>query len=75
MSTAQHNTCELCCSPKPCIPNRGRLVCSDCSWAEMQDHLKHEGLRIIEDGRETTYRTHDENGMPFCHPRAWSRRS
>ena len=31
-------------------------MCGDCSWAEMQDQLKHEGLRVIENGRETVYR-------------------
>ena len=66
--------CELCCNVRECIPNRHRMVCGDCSWAEMQDQISHEGLRVVENGRETTYRVRDDNGDLFCHPRAWNYR-
>lgn len=49
--------CDHCQQLRVCVPNLGRRMCGDCSWAEVQDQLKNDGLRVIENGRETTYRS------------------
>lgn len=60
--------CELCCNVRECFLNRHRMLCSDCMWGEMQDNLKHEGFRVVEDGRETVY------FADRVVPRAWNYR-
>ncbi len=61
--------CEHCHLPKLTIPNRGRRLCGDCSWAEMQDSLKHEGFRCIENGREVVAGGRGPNGLGYVVPR------
>ena len=48
--------CDHCLRTRETFANRGERLCFPCLSASVDDQLKHEGVRVIEDGRETVYR-------------------
>lgn len=74
--------CEWCerlgTDAKPVIPNRGRKLCGDCSWAEIDDAgieitvVPAPGAipRVVTIGGR---QSRDENGVRFVTPRSRKR--